>query len=175
MRAAALLAAAALAACGDDADPCDGVAGTCVALTVDSGTVSAIDQLELDVLWDDGHGTTTTLPDGGGTVALPLATAIALETDHDNTIAVVAAGKLSGTVQGTGAATLELAAGAHGTLAIHLAPPEDCVAGSFYCGGDKLAGDPDVLYECNAGGVPLAQRRCPDGCAVNPGDDDACR
>jgi hypothetical protein len=160
------------AACGDD-DPCADIAQTCVALTVDSDTVEQIDQLELDVLWDDGHGTTTTTP-GGGTVALPVTTAIAIDTDASATISVVAAGKLSGSVLGTGAATTELESTEHGTLTIHLAPPEVCVAGSAYCGGDKIAGDPDVLYECNAGGVPIAQRRCPNGCMINPADDDAC-
>jgi hypothetical protein len=56
-----------------------------------------------------------------------------------------------------------------------LAPPGDCVAGSYYCGGDKLAGDPDTLYQCNGGGVPLARGRCVAGCIVIPTDDDACR
>jgi hypothetical protein len=167
-----LVLATTLAACGDD-DPCAAITGTCVALTVDSDTIEQIDQLELDVLWDDGHGTTTTTP-GGGTVALPVATAIAIDTDASATISIVAAGKLSGSVLGTGAATAELAPGAHGTVTIHLAPPEDCVAGSNYCGGDKLAGDPDVLYVCNAGGVPIAQERCANGCTINPGDDDSC-
>jgi hypothetical protein len=167
-----LISALLLAGCGDD-DPCAAIDTTCVALTVDSDTIAQIDQLELDVLWDDGHGTTTTTP-GGGTVALPVSTAIAIDTADAATVSVVAAGKLSGGVLGTGAATTQLEAAEHGTLTIHLAPPEDCVAGSNYCGGDKLAGDPDVLYVCNAGGVPIAQERCPNGCTINPGDDDAC-
>jgi hypothetical protein len=49
-----------------------------------------------------------------------------------------------------------------------------CVEGGFYCGGDKLAGDPATLYTC-AGGVGVSGTPCPDGCLVRPGQDDICR
>lgn len=49
-----------------------------------------------------------------------------------------------------------------------------CVEGGFYCGGDKLDGDPRTLYTCREGrGVDGAE--CPDGCQVRPGRDDVCR
>ena len=165
----------AVVACGDPA-PCDDVAGTCVALAVESEAVTEIDHLELDVLYGERHGTTTTTP-GGGVATLPLVTAIELELDGagPHAVGIVAAGKLAGVTLGTGAAQTTLARGDHASLAIVLAPPADCMAGGYYCGGDKLAGDPDTLYECNGGGVPLARGRCALGCIVIPTDDDICR
>lgn len=170
------LALAVLAACGDGADPCAGVAGTCLAVEIRSDTVARIDQLELDILFGDRHGTATTQAAGGAVVGLPLATAIALEDgDGDLRVGVVAAGKLGGVVLGTGAASATLAPGEHAAVAIFLVEPVACVGGGFYCGGDKVAGDPDTLYQCNEGGAPLARGVCAFGCVVNPGEDDACR
>lgn len=170
----AAIAVLGLAACGDD-DPCAG-ADTCVRLDVRSASVAAIDQLELDVLYGDRHATTTTQAAGGATTALPLATAIVLDGAGDAPIAVsvVAAGKLGAGVRGTGAAHATVAPHDHAALAIELAPIEACTAGALYCGGDKLAGDPGVLYQCNAGGVPLARGRCANGCTTRPGKDDQC-
>lgn len=54
--------------------------------------------------------------------------------------------------------------------------PTACVAGGSYCGGDKVNGDPDVLYRCIDGTATSIIRRCFQGCQVNPpGQDDACR
>lgn len=49
-----------------------------------------------------------------------------------------------------------------------------CVVGSSYCGGDKVVGDANTLYKCTGGTTGTAVRVCPNGCRVNPGDDDAC-
>lgn len=163
-----------VAACGD---PCDDIAGACIVLDVSSDTVTEIDQLELDVLYGGLHGTTATQPAGGGTATLPLTTAVGIDIPGDATIEVgiVAAGKQSGVVLGTGAASTDLEPGGRATLAIVLAPPDVCVASSFYCGGDKLSGDPNTLYQCNGGGVPLARGKCEFGCVITPADDDFCR
>lgn len=48
-----------------------------------------------------------------------------------------------------------------------------CVVGDAYCGGDKLSGDPNTLYRCT-GGTPTVLSHCANGCAVIPGQDDAC-
>ncbi|MBX3204780.1 MAG: hypothetical protein KF764_06910 [Labilithrix sp.] len=54
--------------------------------------------------------------------------------------------------------------------------PVPCVTGGSYCGGDKLDGDPDVLYRCVASGAHTVIRRCgPGDCLVQPGRDDRCR
>lgn len=54
-------------------------------------------------------------------------------------------------------------------------PPTPCVAGGAYCGGDKVNGDPDVLYRCGADGKSISViRRCEKGCRINPGNDDDC-
>jgi hypothetical protein len=163
-----------LASCADD-DPCDGFA-TCVRVDVHSATVAAIDQLELDIVYGERHATTTTQADGGRTTHLPLATAIALDLPGSDPIAVgvVAAGKLGSMVLGTGAGSARLVPRRRAAIDIELAAVATCTAGAFYCGGDKLAGDPDTLYQCNNGGVPIARGVCAGGCAVRPGKDDAC-
>ena len=172
MRLAWLAPALALAACGTT-DPCDGKA-TCVALHVTSPTVHRIDQLELDLLFGTVHSIVTT-QDGTHTTPLPADTAIVLDLAAPVTLGVVAAGKLSGTVLGTAAGQVAIAPGHHASIELELATPEACVAGSLYCGGDKIAGDPMTLYECDPGGVPQAHGTCAYGCVAVPGNDDACR
>jgi hypothetical protein len=175
-RALAALAALALVGCTTD-DPCAGAA-TCVRVDVSSATISRIDQLELDVVYGARHATTTTQAAGGRTTALPLSTAIVLDLAAGSdplAVGVVAAGKLGAGVLGTGAASVTVAPGEHATIVLELSPIEDCSAGAFYCGGDKLAGDPQTLYQCNAGGVPIARGVCADGCLVRPAKDDVCR
>jgi hypothetical protein len=52
------------------------------------------------------------------------------------------------------------------------AGPDACVGDGFYCGGDKIAGDPQVLYTCDGS---VAPRTCDRGCRVQPqGFDDCC-
>jgi hypothetical protein len=163
-----------LVGCGGEHDPCGDVDGACVAVRVTSPTIEAIDQLELDVLYGDRHGTQATQPANGGTVALPLETSVALAITAETTVGIVAAGKLAGNVLVTGAATTSVRPDGRAAIELVLAPPADCVAGAFYCGGDKLAGDPQTLYQCNGGGVPLARGRCAFGCVVRPTEDDVC-
>jgi hypothetical protein len=167
-----------LIGCGGGAgDPCAGATGACITLRVESRSVDKLDQLELDLLYGVRHQTKTVQADGGAVVSLPVHLAIEFDVPASTTleVGVVAAGKLSGVVQGTGAGSAELEPGEHDHIDILLAEVEDCVAGSFYCGGDKIAGDPDTLYQCNGGGVPLARGRCTGGCVIRPGDDDTCR
>ena len=170
-----LVACAAGAACGGDDDPCAAVAGACLAVRVTSPEVDTIDQLELDVLYGDRHATATTTADGGRAVRLPVATAVELALDAPARVGVVVAGKLGGVVQGTGAASATVEPDGRAAVEIVIVAPVACVGGSFYCGGDKVAGDPDTLYECNEGGVPLARGVCTAGCIVRPADDDTCR
>lgn len=162
-----------LAACGDG-NPCDDVDGTCITLRVSSDEIAAIDQLELDVLYGDTHGTQATQPANGGAVDLPLSTTIALAITAESPVGIVAAGKLGGAVLGTGAASTTIAPDTQASIELVLAPPAVCVAGAYYCGGDKVAGDPETLYQCNGGGVPLARGRCTHGCEVRPTEDDVC-
>lgn len=55
------------------------------------------------------------------------------------------------------------------------APATSCVVSGTYCGGDKVNGDPEVLYRCNAGATISVVKRCASGCRVNANDDDACK
>lgn len=156
----------ALASCATD-DPCAPITNTCVTLHVSSDTVSSIDQLELDLSWGDNHATTTIQQ----TADLPIVTAVTFDGIAPR-IAIVAAGKLGGHVLGTGANATMLAD--HAELSLSLVVPATCTAGAHYCGGDKLAGMADTLYECNAGGVPLAHGVCEGGCVTKPADNDEC-
>ena len=161
------------AACGDD--PCDRVGGACLAIHVASDSVQKVDQVELDVLWDgDRHGTATSQTSGGGTHDLPIVLALELDLAASVPVGVVAAGKLSGKVLGTGAASITLGPAEHASIEITLGPLKNCMAGTLYCGGDKLAGDAQTLYECNGGGVPLARGRCLLRCMNDPSLEDYC-
>jgi hypothetical protein len=170
------VAAAALvlvAACGGDADdPCSGVSGTCVALHVRSSLVTRVDQLELDVLYGARHGTTTTMPGGGGMIELPLATAVELPSLAGDPahVGIVVAGMQSGSALGTGSASHTVTPGSHVSLDIELVAPPPCTANTNYC-GELIGGDPGTVYRCNPGGVPHARGRCLGTCVDLPGDD----
>lgn len=49
-----------------------------------------------------------------------------------------------------------------------------CVAGGSYCGGNKLVGNRNTLYLCNADGTGTVRRTCANGCSLNSGRDDSC-
>lgn len=50
-----------------------------------------------------------------------------------------------------------------------------CTVGGYYCGGDKVTGNPNVLYRCTGGNDGNVVRTCASGCRVNAGTDDDCR
>lgn len=50
-----------------------------------------------------------------------------------------------------------------------------CYVGGFYCGGDKVAGDPSTLYRCTGGSSGAVVSHCANGCAVESGSDDRCK
>jgi hypothetical protein len=50
-----------------------------------------------------------------------------------------------------------------------------CFVGGSYCGGDKIDGDPSTLFRCTGTGAPTVIRHCANGCAVQSGQDDACK
>lgn len=172
MRTSLLVVLAAAAGCDASVDPCS-ESPTCIRLEIVSSTVKRIDHLEVDVVYGTNHSTTTT--DNGGAADLPVLTVIDSTTTTPVDVGVVAAGKLSGNLLGTGAAQLTIEPDTKVNMTIELAPVADCTAGGHYCGGDKLAGDPDTVYTCNAGGVPIARGTCEGGCMVRPTDDDVCR
>jgi hypothetical protein len=52
---------------------------------------------------------------------------------------------------------------------------EPCFPNGDYCGGDKVAGDPNSLYTCNSDGTTATLvQACANGCAVNLGSNDSC-
>lgn len=53
--------------------------------------------------------------------------------------------------------------------------PGNCVNGGYYCGGDKVTGDPNTLYLCHGQTTPpTVVKHCTAGCKVNTGVDDSC-
>lgn len=50
----------------------------------------------------------------------------------------------------------------------------DCVPGGYYCGGDKVTGDPKTLYKCTGPGTPTVAQKCTTTCVVSTGSDDKC-
>jgi hypothetical protein len=165
-----------VAACGGVSDPCEGIAGSCLAVRVVSSTADEVDELEIDLLYGDVHATTATQADAVRAVSLPVLTAVELDVPGEMALSVglVVAGKLDGLVVGTGAASATVAPGERVDIDIRLAPAEECVPEGHYCGSNGVAGDPNTLYGCNSGGVPLARGICDFGCLVRDGDD-ACR
>lgn len=172
-----------LGGCGDvTSDPCDGIAGACLAVRVQSDSVEEIDRLELDLLYGFRHATTSTAAEGGAAVSLPVETAIELDlVDLEQADAftlavdVVAAGTLGGVVQGIGAGSATVRTGDRVSIALALAPVSPCVDGEHRCAGEGFPGVADTLYQCNEGGVPLARGRCSAGCIEQPDGDDVCR
>jgi hypothetical protein len=51
----------------------------------------------------------------------------------------------------------------------------NCVPGGYYCGGDKVVGDSNSIYQCESGHKGKLVQRCASGCAVNSGTDDSCK
>ncbi|MEO8704477.1 MAG: hypothetical protein ABI867_30770 [Kofleriaceae bacterium] len=155
-----------LAACGDSS-PCADIPGTCANVTIEAPDIAEVDAIELDVLYRTVHGTSETALADGATVALPVVVGIELGNagQVELELGVVAAGKLAGTVLGTGATTTRLLPGDSVDVLITLAPPAICDVDTLYCGGTLVAGDADTVYGCNPGGVPVARGKCLAGCA----------
>lgn len=175
---ALLFAAATLAGCGAP-DPCDAVSGACLAVYVDrSPMISSIDLLDLDLTFGAHTGHSILGAPNGPVLALPAVTSIALPTldASPEPITLSAVAHLGARVIGVARTSTTLTTGEHG--AVHLALQAvsgDCLGGGLYCGGDKLAGLPDSLYRCVAGGTPSLFMSCPNGCRVEINTDDGCR
>jgi hypothetical protein len=54
-------------------------------------------------------------------------------------------------------------------------PTSTCTPGGRYCGGDKIGGDSNTLYQCNASSSPTVLEQCADGCQVSSGGKDSCK
>jgi len=182
-RAAALVLA--LVAAGCAADPCDGIAGACLTVHVSSATVRQVDRLDVAVTVGAVHGRATTA--GAPATSLPAVTAVELGASiaAPVDVHVTLDAERGGAIVGSGGAATVLGPGQHAALDVRLGAPvdggapdlagPDCFAGGFYCGGDKLAGDPGTLYRCDAPSPPTVRGVCTYGCILRPGLDDTCR
>jgi hypothetical protein len=53
--------------------------------------------------------------------------------------------------------------------------PGPCKPPGYYCGNDKVPGDPNILYQCVADADAKIHERCEAGCKIAPpGSDDYC-
>ena len=186
LRTSLLVVPLAALACGS-VDPCAGVAGACLAVHVTSSSLRELDALDVTVTVGAVHGSAVSAR--AGATPLPAATAVELGSSitAPTAIRVALAAERGGTVVATGSASTTIAPGEHAAVDIRLgaavvdagAPPDlagpDCQPGGFYCGGDKLTGDPGTLYRCDAPAAPTVRGVCCAGCIVRPGLDDTCR
>ena len=185
----ALLIACLYAGCAGD--PCDGVAGACLAVHVDSPSAREVTQLALDVSYGADRGSAVTRRADGAALSLPVATAIALgNLPAPLAVRVVVSGVLLGASVGSGEAATTVAPGQHASVRVSLGSVTDggidarpdggadlaagCMPGGLYCGGDKLVGDANTLYQCSSSGPPTPRGTCVAGCQVRAGRDDAC-
>jgi hypothetical protein len=162
-----------LAACSD-ADPCAG-ATTCVRLDVSSAFIETIDQLELDVVYEGLHATTTT-GTAGDPVGLPLALSLTLDLPSSPLIHIdlVAAGRLDGRVLAADVASTTVQQGTHAAIDIFLEPIEPCTETALYCGNiNGPLGEGQTLYRCT-GGIPIFYARCSSGCFPHSGVGGEC-
>lgn len=54
--------------------------------------------------------------------------------------------------------------------------PGPCKPPGYYCGNDKIPGDPNILYQCVADADAKIHERCEAGCKIAPpGSDDYCK
>ena len=179
------LVVVALAAASCSADPCDGIAGACLTVHVSSSTVHKVDRLDVAVTIGAVHGSAATARAGATT--LPAVTAIELGASVVAPVDVHVAVDASsgGGIVGSGSAATVVGPSQHVSLELRLGAPVDagaadlagpgCFAGGFYCGGDKLDGDPGTLYRCDAPAAPTVRGVCAYGCILRPGLDDTCR
>jgi hypothetical protein len=176
------------AACGAP-DPCTGIAVTCLALHIDPSSVREVHQLDFDIQYGSDHGTASSRAPAGRTIVLPAATAIALGAATSSTTPLPLRVRISGVfgddVVGRAELALTVARDEHASARVALGPLSNdggapdfgdggCQIGGFYCGGDKLEGDPNTLYRCAATG-PVIRGACVASCEVRPGRDDRCR
>jgi len=178
------VAALALLSCSG-VDPCAGVAGACIAVHIRSSTLHDVDRLDLAVTVGSARGHASTA--GAGATPLPATTAVELgaSVTAPTAVRIAVDAERGGAVVASGSAATVVGPGQHLALDVHLGAPSDggapdlagpeCVPGGFYCGGDKLTGDPGTLYRCDAPAAPTVRGVCAAGCILRPGLDDTCR
>jgi len=136
MKGAAL--AALLAAGCQSSDPCFGVAGSCIGLTVEGEGVAFVDRLDyrLDGAGTDLRGGTPSSP--GPRRALPLRTAVYPPDALAGDFTLAVAGLLDGATVGAGSVAVHLDPGGHALRSVTLRAPVD---GGVPDGGLDLALD----------------------------------
>lgn len=111
----AILAVGSVAGCGKG-DPCSGAAGTCVALTVQSSTVSVVDSLQIGA----SGAITATHESAGFRSSLPVRVALKFPPSASGALHLDVNGLLSGALVGTGATDTTLIPGQHTNASVTL-------------------------------------------------------
>ena len=156
MRAAVVFAVAALAGC-HAADPCSGVSGTCVTLTVQSSPALTIDTLRIAA-----SGAVTGLQtSGGGRAALPIKVALKLPASASGALHLDVDGVLGGNVVGSGATDTTVSAGQHSSASCTL-------VGNVIEGGDMAGGAADLSSSDLAGDAGMAAPPCDPAGVTGP-------
>jgi hypothetical protein len=136
---AAILAGLVVAAGCHQSDPCAGVSGICVALTVQSSSVSAVDSLRIVASGAVSGDHTST----SARTNLPVAIALKLPATTRGVAHFAVTGSLGGSVVGTGVADATVAPGQHVAATCTLVETGahgGDLAGVVYLGGADLGG-----------------------------------
>ena len=154
MRALACLALAAslVAGCGTGVtDPCRGIAGSCVSLTVQSSTVAAVDSLHILASGALSGDQTSSAARAG----LPIAVALELPASAAGSLDLHVDGLLAGALVGSCDTNTEVTPGQHATALCTLLGVDSGVDMSTGSGSDDLAaGGPDLQTPpCDPNGV----------------------
>jgi photosystem II stability/assembly factor-like uncharacterized protein len=138
--------------CGTVAsDPCKGVAGTCVALTVQSSTVTAVDSLHILA----SGALTGDQTSSGGRANLPIVVALKLPSGVSGELDLHVDGVLTAAIVGSCDTSATVTDGQHTTLVCTLVGPDNGSIDMSMGGGDDLTGTgPDMLTPtCDPKGV----------------------
>ena len=118
---------AALAGCGvNETNPCDGIAGACLAIHVE-GSAPGADTLSFDLSGAATDHFTRALGPG---VTLPAVVAVTLKPDAAGALTVSVAGLVATRGVGSGSAMLTLVAGAHNEVHVTLTGAASCTDGT---------------------------------------------
>jgi len=165
----------AAAGCGSS-DPCDGITGACVSLTLRSTAVQSVDALSITAFGE-------TQPSTSKVARLPVRLAIVPPAQASGAVTISVQASLAGMVVGSGQTTVQLTAG-HVQAAIDLAAGASCGDTStdpHNCGacGHDCTTLPNVITEagvtCGGGHCVVPDSACRPGfahCSSSP--DDGC-
>jgi hypothetical protein len=157
IRASLLVAAVVFAGCGGTSDPCDGVSGTCVALTITSSTVKHVDTLAITAFGESESSA------AGKVRSLPIHVALVPPASASGTNVIAVTASASGAVVGNGSATATVTPGKRTAVTLVLESAAEAPDMSV-----PVPADLSEVSESDGGGADLSSTSssCPIGQAL---------